>query len=710
MIDDAIVYLKKVQNEDNGPELSCTTMIELHQELLKVGSEEQTVPEIHLEYDRHKDYPPDSNGDRSSVVASYSGPEKDYAIIGLRKSRNVRARQTVRIPSKRHCTSFLWLNNNVLMKENILFEPWKAWEDLKICNDADAKNLNVVKISSFEFTKIHSRDNALLYQWADNDFHVESATIESNQSKVESVLMKFLKEQRIEQILNFSHTGSEENKKFSEMEGKIKLVRNGGITVVFATKFEDLGVQQGNNPDKILFIMPLTNESYDKYKCEEDFTASIHPSNLLELKIFSTHRPRVTSDYWIISISTMGQNNAQEEAQISNINHPDFGKTFNQIFEMLKEIRDEQRKSRDDQKIILANQIMMREDLKTLKCQIRPNEIVHDDQGRSSSRNDDNIIPGPSTFNCLFNGCLVVFKSAEQLQLHIQNDHPDMEISNPSSPERKEDGNNVRESRSSSPNNDQNISNPSSETNNEETESVEPSETPEIPDFTDETVQEPSDESAQEFDNQSPIQETHEEATSRSSNSTIFNNGETEEEVTRDLDINEGDLVSLNGDEETESVEPKETPELDESAQEFDNQSLIQDRHEEATSRSSNSTIINNSETEEDDMRDSDISAARAGGGQAQQQPIMVNSPTARVQGPGFRANCTLTSNRNVVINQPGAAAIHVPLQTLQSMQPGQGIPTGQAGHLLVKTKNGKGISNTTKALDRYYKQSVLKI
>ena len=61
------------------------------------------------------------------------------------------------------------------------------------------------------------------------------------------------------------------------------------------------------------------------------------------------------------------------------------------------------------------------------------------------------------------------------------------------------------------------------------------------------------------------------------------------------------------------------------------------------------------------------------GGGQARQQPIMVNSPSARVQGPGFRA-------------------FHVPLQTLQSMQPGQGIPTGQAGHLLVKTENGKGI------------------
>ena len=119
--------------------------------------------------------------------------------------------------------------------------------------------------------------------------------------------------------------------------------------------------------------------------------------------------------------------------QKSNNNDPGLEKTFKQIFEMLKELRDEQRKIRDDQSIIIGNQSVIHEDLQTLKCQIRPNEIS---------------------------------------------------------------------------NNDQIISNPSSETK-------------EIPDLTDETVQEPSDESAQEFDNQSPIQERHEEATSRSSNSTI---------------------------------------------------------------------------------------------------------------------------------------------------------------------------------------------
>ena len=50
-------------------------------------------------------------------------------------------------------------------------------------------------------------------------------------------------------------------------------------------------------------------------------------------------------------------------------------------------------------------------------------------------------------------------------------------------------------------------------------------------------------------------------------------------------------------------------------------------------------------------------------------------------------------SNQRVVIPHPGAGAggqISVPLATLQTLQPGQGIPTGTPGHLLVKTATGQ--------------------
>ena len=74
-----------------------------------------------------------------------------------------------------------------------------------------------------------------------------------------------------------------------------------------------------------------------------------------------------------------------------------------------------------------------------------------------------------------------------------------------------------------------------------------------------------------------------------------------------------------------------------------------------------------------------------------------------RVQGPGIgtvrSAGATQMppgAGQNIVINQPGlrpgqpGAQITVPLQTLQNLRPGQGIPTGQAGHLLVKTETGQ--------------------
>ena len=47
-------------------------------------------------------------------------------------------------------------------------------------------------------------------------------------------------------------------------------------------------------------------------------------------------------------------------------------------------------------------------------------------------------------------------------------------------------------------------------------------------------------------------------------------------------------------------------------------------------------------------------------------------------------------AGRNIVINQPGMGPIYVTLQMLQCLRPGQGIPTNQPGHVLVKTENGQ--------------------
>merc|ERR1719312_1331153 len=91
------------------------------------------------------------------------------------------------------------------------------------------------------------------------------------------------------------------------------------------------------------------------------------------------------------------------------------------------------------------------------------------------------------------------------------------------------------------------------------------------------------------------------------------------------------------------------------------------------------------------------------GGGMAQQRgqvlqqqgQVVGGQPAAiRQQMPQVPAN--QAGIQRVVINQPGirpgqpGAQITVPLSTLQGLQAGQGIPTGQPGHLLVKTETGQ--------------------
>merc|ERR1719209_1557066 len=90
------------------------------------------------------------------------------------------------------------------------------------------------------------------------------------------------------------------------------------------------------------------------------------------------------------------------------------------------------------------------------------------------------------------------------------------------------------------------------------------------------------------------------------------------------------------------------------------------------------------------------------GGGMAQQRgqvlqqqgQVAGGQPAIRQQLPQVPAN--QAGIQRVVINQPGirpgqpGSQITVPLSTLQALQAGQGIPTGQPGHLLVKTETGQ--------------------
>merc|ERR1719410_1580528 len=83
-----------------------------------------------------------------------------------------------------------------------------------------------------------------------------------------------------------------------------------------------------------------------------------------------------------------------------------------------------------------------------------------------------------------------------------------------------------------------------------------------------------------------------------------------------------------------------------------------------------------------------------AGGGQTVIRQQMAAGQQQQL--PSVAAGAAAAGGQRVVINQPGlrpgqpGAQITVPLSTLQALQAGQGIPTGQPGHLLVKTETGQ--------------------
>merc|ERR1719410_1854421 len=83
-----------------------------------------------------------------------------------------------------------------------------------------------------------------------------------------------------------------------------------------------------------------------------------------------------------------------------------------------------------------------------------------------------------------------------------------------------------------------------------------------------------------------------------------------------------------------------------------------------------------------------------AGGGQTVIRQQMAAGQQQQL--PSVAAGAAAAGGQRGVINQPGlrpgqpGSQITVPLSTLQALQPGQGIPTGTPGHLLVKTETGQ--------------------
>ena len=159
----------------------------------KIGSITDQVPEKHKNFKRHGDYVKFSLSD---MVVSYSGPKSNYAIIGFRKTRGTGGNFKSWF-AKKHCTSLMFLNNEELMKKGILFEPWHAWEDLKICNEAEEKDLIVIKLNAFAIVKQRTSLGHDLYVWNEDDVTTNCPPRKGNPEMIKKLMEKFIKSIRI---------------------------------------------------------------------------------------------------------------------------------------------------------------------------------------------------------------------------------------------------------------------------------------------------------------------------------------------------------------------------------------------------------------------------------------------------------------------------------------------------------------------------------
>ena len=284
MCDDTIIYINKKTDE--------TDMLQVNEDFMKIGSGVEDVPN-EIRYQKHPDL------QESNKIESYSGPRQEFAIIGVKKRNRYPPRRFWPY-SKRHCHSFMWLNNDLLMEQDVLFEAWPVWEDLKFCNDADSKSLHVIKINSFELTKVPSRDSPLLYMWKDEDFkNLHATTQQVEELHVQKLLLRFLKSIKIKRF--HREEGNDANQFFDEIQNLNILETNStSIPVIIRTSFPSFDFYK-EGESQYLLILPLTDRLYCQYRNLAHLKKEF-PQNLERLTLCSTYKPRIKNDYWVLHL------------------------------------------------------------------------------------------------------------------------------------------------------------------------------------------------------------------------------------------------------------------------------------------------------------------------------------------------------------------------------------------------------------------------
>ena len=287
MADDNIVYICHGAQDKN-----VVSFLQLNASVSKIGSEKHQVPEKHLQFQRHEDIKTSA----SNTVAAFTGPLCQFGVIGFRKTRGTPGNFKSWF-AKKHCCSLLFINNQDLLSKNVLFKPWKAWEDLHFCNEAEDKGLIVIKLNAFSVTKQRGTVFSDLYTWDENDkiTRKDIDSYQGDEKSIEKLMTRFLKSLRI----------SEKPHGTPFFDVEIKPVKEG--TVLFWIKtIEELESFACNNQN-ITLILPMKTLINSKLSNWEDIknllSHKINQAEKFGVSIKSSHKPVVTNDFVVINIT-----------------------------------------------------------------------------------------------------------------------------------------------------------------------------------------------------------------------------------------------------------------------------------------------------------------------------------------------------------------------------------------------------------------------
>ncbi len=175
------------------------TLLEIIKHVTKIG-EEGLPMDVEEAFEPHNDY---KSTDAEESIAAYTGPKRTYGIIGIFKCSQRPSRFTKPF-QKRHCTSFVWLNNDKLMAEGLLYQPWQAHEDLNMNNRVDRKGFHVLKMYGFKVFKQQLQDSCFLYPWDEALDLTNSATLGEpsrvSAFEIETTAIEYLQSLRIANV------------------------------------------------------------------------------------------------------------------------------------------------------------------------------------------------------------------------------------------------------------------------------------------------------------------------------------------------------------------------------------------------------------------------------------------------------------------------------------------------------------------------------